>query len=677
MMNQHSLYPNLFKPLDFGFLKLRNRVLMGSMHTGLEEAENGFERMAAFYGIRAKHEAGLIITGGVAPNRAGWVSPFSIRLTKNAQVNDHRKITDAVHVEGGAICMQILHAGRYGYHPLSVAPSAIKAPISKFSPWALSKRGVRNTISDFAKCAALAKAAGYDGIEIMGSEGYLLNEFIAPITNHRKDEYGGSFENRVRFPLAIVDAIRQSCGSDFLIVFRLSMLDLVEGGSTWEEVVNLAVLLEKAGVNMINTGIGWHEARIPTIATMVPRASFTWITAKLKPEVSIPLITTNRINSPEVAEAVLTKGEADMISMARPFLADPEIVSKSRAGRANEINTCIACNQACLDHIFERKTATCLVNPRACNETILPEPETLKNAKKILVVGSGPAGMSCAVEAAKWGHQVVLCESSEAIGGQFKLASKIPGKEEFRETLRYFSTMIQKLSIELRLNTRVDEVFFEKEKFDHIVFSSGVTPRIPVIPGVDLPHVIRYDDLISGRKVAGKRVAIIGAGGIGFDVATFLSTESDNVPEHFQKEWGIDTSYSNRGGIDKAEMPKSERLIYLLQRSKGKPGERLGKTTGWIHRAVLKKKGVITMNDLNYKAILPLGIMIVKDGLEKLLEVDSVILCSGQISNNELALKLQSKGRKISIIGGALMAGELDAQRAIREGMEAALSFNS
>jgi 2,4-dienoyl-CoA reductase (NADPH2) len=674
MKMQNAFYPHLFQPLDFGFLQLRNRVLMGSMHTGLEEAPDGFKRMAAFYGLRAKHEAGLIITGGVAPNRAGWVSPFSIRLSKSSQVSEHQLITDAVHQENGAICMQILHAGRYGHHPLAVAPSAIKSPISRFKPWALSKRGIKNTIDDFANCAFLAQQAGYDGVEIMGSEGYLINEFIAPATNKRQDEWGGKFENRVRFALEILRAVRAKCGQNFLIVFRLSMLDLVEGGSTWEEVVLLAKLLETNGANMLNTGIGWHESRVPTIATLVPRASFTWVTEKLKPEITIPIITTNRINNPETAEIIIATGQADMVSMARPFLADPEIVTKSKIGKAKEINTCIACNQACLDHIFKRKTATCLVNPRACNETVLPPTTKALHVKKVLIIGAGPAGINAAIEAASNGHDVTICEASDAIGGQFKLAAQIPGKEEFKESLRYFDTMIEKLEIKLLLNTKVDSNFVRDAHFEQVIISSGVRPRIPAIPGVELPHVIRYDELISGKKQAGKRVVILGAGGIGFDVATMLAHGKSASPEEdYAATWGIDKNFNQRGGLTKSSPVKSEHRIYLLQRSEGKLGAKLGKTTGWIHRSFLKKQGVVFMSDLQYKTITSEGIVIIKDGQDQLIEADSIILCTGQESNNELAGELEAAGISFQIIGGAKLAGELDAQRAIREGIEAAL----
>lgn len=666
-----SKYPRLLEPLDLGFTTLKNRVIMGSMHTGLEEEKNGFERMAAFYAERAKGGAGLIVTGGVAPNRQGWVAPFGIRMTRKSHARKHKLVTDAVHAEGGKICMQILHTGRYGYHPLCVAPSKIKAPINRFTPWPLSKRGIRSTISDFVRAAKLAKEAGYDGVEIMGSEGYLINQFIVNKTNKRTDEYGGSFENRIRFPLEIVRATREAVGTDFIIIYRLSMLDLVDDGSSWEEVELLAKEIEKAGANIINTGIGWHEARVPTIATMVPRAGFAWVTKKLMGKVSIPLVTTNRINMPGVAEHVLESGCADMVSMARPFLADPEIVNKAASGREAEINTCIACNQACLDHIFEQKVASCLVNPRASHETeLIIAPAAVK--KNIAVVGAGPAGLSFAVTAAERGHHITLFEASDHIGGQFDYARKIPGKEEFDETIRYYSTMLKKHGVDLRLNTRVgiEEL---RSGYDEVVLSTGVMPRKINIPGADRPNVLSYPEVINGAEV-GRKVAIIGAGGIGFDVSEFLLHErsplrvdaQSHVP--FMDHWGVDTSLQNRGGLKKPELHVIPREIYLLQRKTTKPGKHLGKTTGWIHRASLKKAGVKMLTGVNYVKVDDDGLHITVNDVPQVLKVDHVVVCAGQVSERQLEAPLREAGVSVHVIGGALEAGELDAKRAISQG---------
>ncbi|GAB1413215.1 NADPH-dependent 2,4-dienoyl-CoA reductase [Candidatus Desulfobacillus denitrificans] len=545
-------YPHLLAPLDLGFTTLRNRTLMGSMHTGLEEEPNGFEKMAAFFAERAKGGAGLIVTGGFAPNLAGRGSPMHSQLSFPWQVGKHRIVTDAVHAAGGKICLQILHTGRYAYHPLAVSASKLKSPISPFAPRALSGWGVKKTIADYARCARLAQKAGYDGVEIMGSEGYLINQFIAPKTNHRSDEWGGTFENRIRFAVEIVRRTREKVGPNFIIIFRLSMLDLVEDGSTWEEVVQLAKAIEAAGATIINTGIGWHEARIPTIATMVPRAAFTWVTRRMKGEVKIPLVTTNRINAPDVAEEVLARGDADMVSMARPFLADAEFVNKAAAGRADEINTCIACNQACLDHIFERKTCSCLVNPRACNETELTiRPAAAK--KKVAVVGAGPAGLAFATTAAERGHDVTLFEAAPEIGGQFNLAKRIPGKEEFAETLRYFRRRLDATGVKVKVSHRATAAELASDGFDHIALATGILPRTPEIPGIDHPKVARYIDVIEGRREAGRKVAIVGAGGIGFDVAELLSHGGDapNDIEHFRNEWGIDPTYAVRGGLKK------------------------------------------------------------------------------------------------------------------------------
>lgn len=670
----HNKYPKLFEPLDLGFTTIKNRTLMGSMHTGLEEMKNGFEKMAAYYAERAKGGVGLIVTGGIAPNTAGWVGPFSSKITNKRTADKHKKVTKAVHDNGGKICMQILHTGRYGYHPFSVAPSAKKAPIAPFKPWALSARGIEKTIRDFARAARLAKHANYDGVEIMGSEGYLINQFIAARTNERTDEWGGSYENRIKFPLEIVKRVRKEVGSDFIIIFRLSMLDLVENGSSWEEVVQLAKELEKVGVNIINTGIGWHEARIPTIATMVPRAAFTWVTRKMKGEVSIPLITTNRINMPQVAEDILERGDADMVSMARPFLADPELVKKAEEGREDEINTCIGCNQACLDHIFKREQASCLVNPRACHETELNYLPTRKK-KKIAVVGAGPAGMAASTIAAQRGHDVTLFEAGAEIGGQFNIAKQIPGKEEFYETIRYFGKQIELTGVKLQLNTKVG--VDQLKEFDDVILATGIKPRKPQIEGIDHPKVLSYIEVLKEKKAVGNKVAIIGAGGIGFDVAEYITHDGESTSQNlsaFLKEWGIDDKNEARGGIEGIE-PKIEpspREVTLLQRKESKIGAGLGKTTGWVHRISLKNKKVKMINGVSYDKIDNQGLYITKKEKQELIEADTIIICAGQTSNIELLEGLQSIGVKTHLIGGAEHAGELDAKRAIKQGSELA-----
>jgi 2,4-dienoyl-CoA reductase (NADPH2) len=671
MNDSHPVYPHLLQPLDLGFVTLKNRVLMGSMHTGLEEEKDGFRRMAAFYGARARGGVGLIVTGGVAPNRAGWVAPFSLRLANPSQVKDHRLITEAVHEAGGRICLQILHAGRYGYHPLCVAPSAIKAPINRFRPREMSDRRIKTTIGDFIHCAELAREAGYDGVEIMGSEGYLINQFITRKTNLRDDHWGGSFENRIRFPLEIVEGVRRATGDSFIIIYRLSMLDLVKGGSTWEEVVHLGRRIEQAGASIINTGIGWHEARVPTIATMVPRAGFAWVTKRLMGEVRIPLVTTNRINMPDVAESVLAQGCADMVSMARPFLADPDWVNKAAEGRVEEINTCIGCNQACLDHIFSRQTATCLVNPRACRETITPFIKAEK-PKKVAVVGAGPAGLACAATAAARGHAVTLFETSGEIGGQFRLARQIPGKDEFAETLRYYRHQLLLHGVDLRLHTSPTPT--DLRDFAEIVISTGVKPRKIALKGVEGDNVSLYDEVISGKKQIGRRVAIIGAGGIGFDTATYLLHERSTPEsvEDFMADWGVDMAYCGEGGLGEIRREAPLRTITLLQRKKTKPGEGLGKTTGWIHRSILKKNGVRMLNGVDYLEVGPQGLLIRHDGREQLLEVDDVVICAGQLSELGLAGELDALGIRYHLIGGALKAGELDAKRAIAQGTEIA-----
>ncbi len=659
-------FPHLSQSLDLGFTSLKNRVLMGSMHTGLEEEKGGFEKMAAFYAERAKGGVGLIITGGIAPNRAGWVGPFSAKMTNRREVRRHQVISDAVHREGGKICMQILHAGRYGYHPLAVAPSAIKSPISPFKPWALTGGGIRRTIRSFARAAQLAQQAGYDGVEIMGSEGYLINQFIAARTNRRTDEWGGSYENRMRFPLEVIRACRAAVGTDFILIYRLSMLDLVEGGSSWEEVVQLGREVEQAGVNIINTGIGWHEARIPTIATMVPRGGFAWVTERMKGEVGIPLVATNRINTPEKAEEILASGKADMVSMARPFLADPAFVNKAMEGRSDEINTCIACNQACLDHVFERKTASCLVNPRACRETE-KWGEQAELVKRVGIIGAGVAGLMCAVVAAERGHQVTVYEASDAIGGQFKLAARIPGKEEFRETLRYFERRMEVLGVRVVLNTKVTkEMWDERETW---VVASGVRPREIDLEGKEQAIVVKYDDLLSGKVEAGRKVVIIGAGGIGFDVATYLVGGSGQE-SRFNKEWGVDVDYEGRGGLKEPMVEREgQREVILLQRKRGKLGRGLGKTTGWIHRKVLKENGVKMLGGVKYIRVETDGLVMEREGkIEKIL-ADTVVICAGQVSVGRGMME-EVLGKEVYGIGGVMGSGELDAQRAIREGME-------
>lgn len=670
-----SLYPHLLKPLDLGFTTLKNRVLMGSMHVGLEEAPGGYERMAAFYAERAKGDVGLIVTGGIAPNQAGLTFAHASKLDSTEEAEKHKVITEAVHAAGGKIALQILHTGRYSYQPEIVAPSAIQAPINPIKPKAMTSAEVQQTIDDFANCAKLAQYAGYDGVEIMGSEGYLINEFIAARTNHRDDEWGGSYENRIRFPVEIVKRTREIVGENFIIIYRLSMLDLVEGGSTLEEVIQLAKAIEKAGATIINTGIGWHEARIPTIATKVPRAAFTWVTEKLKGEVSVPLITSNRINTPEMAEHVLASGHADMVSMARPMLADPDFVLKASEGRSDEINTCIGCNQACLDHIFSMKIATCLVNPRACYETELIFKEA-QNQKNIAVIGAGPAGLSFAVYAADRGHQVKIFEASHQIGGQFNIAKTVPGKEEFYETLRYFNRQIElRPNIELVLNHPATYEELSQSDFDEIVVATGVTPRQLQFEGIDHPKVLSYLQVLKERAPVGQRVAIIGAGGIGFDTAEYLTHEGESGslnPEKFYEEWGIDTHYEHVGGLKQPKVEASEREIYLLQRKVSSVGAGLGKTTGWIHRTGLKNRNVKMLAGVQYDKVDDQGLHITVDGKPTVLEVDNVVICAGQESFTAMYDQLKADGKSVHLIGGAKEAGELDAKRAIRQGAELA-----
>lgn len=655
---------------------------MGSMHTGLEEEKNGFEKLAAYYAERAKGGVGLIVTGGIAPNLQGRASPFAAQLSWPWQVARHRKVTEAVHAAGGKIAMQILHTGRYAYHPFGAAPSRIQSPITPFKPWALSRRGIERTIRDFVHCAALAQRAGYDGVEVMGSEGYLINQFIAARTNHRTDDWGGSYENRIRFPLEIVRRVRERVGPNFIIIYRLSMLDLVDGGSTWQEAVQLGHAIEKAGATIINTGIGWHEARIPTIATSVPRAAFTAITRKMKGELKIPLITSNRINMPEVAEAVLSRGDADLVSMARPLLADPEFVNKAAQDRSSEINTCIACNQACLDHIFAGKLSSCLVNPRACHETELVS-RPASRSKRIAVVGAGPAGLAFATEAASRGHAVTLLDSASQIGGQFNLAKQIPGKEEFHETLRYYSSQLTRHKVRVELNTRATAESLASGSFDEVVLATGVRPRTPSLQGITHRKVVNYFDVLTGAKPVGQTVAIIGAGGIGFDVAEFLLHERHSKgpepqsPDAFFKYWGIDSALSTRGGVEgiTRQIPKAPRQIHLLQRKEGKPGAGLGKTTGWIHRASLKDRGVKMWGGVSYRHIDDQGLHLSRGGKNLTLAVDTIVICAGQDPLRELEAGLKAKGITPHLIGGADVADELDAKRAIDQGTRLALAL--
>ena len=672
--NKMQKYPNLFTPLDLGFTTLKNRILMGSMHTGLEEEKDGFNKLAAFYKARARGGVALIVTGGISPNRSGWIYPFSAKLTTKKETNQHKIVTNAVHEEGGKIALQILHAGRYAYHPFAVAPSAIKSPISPFKPWALNNFMINSIINDYANCALLAKEAGYDGVEIMGSEGYLINEFIVSKTNKRTDKWGGSYANRIKFPLEIIRLIRKKVGANFIIIYRLSLMDLIENGSSWEEVVLLAKAVEEAGATIINSGIGWHEARIPTIATIVPRGAFSFASNKIRKEVNIPVITSNRINTPEIAESILANGDADMVSMARPLLADENFAIKAISGRSDEINTCIACNQACLDHVFMRKIASCLVNPRACYETTL-EYKPTNQVKNIAVVGAGPAGLSFAVTASQCGHKVTLFEKSSSIGGQFNLAKQIPGKEEFHETIRYFQIQLEKHKITLELGCEVNTEDLMNGGFDEIIISTGIIPRQLTINGIDHPKVLTYLEVLQEHKQVGKRVAIIGAGGIGFDVAEFLLYDPTNSI-NFMEEWGINRQLDTEGAvISHTHKISPIRQIYLCQRSDDKVGAKLGKTTGWIHRETLKRHQVKMLSGIRYDKIDDIGLHYTKDGQAGILEVDNIIICAGQEQNNKLVHELQKINIKSHVIGGAFKALELDAKSAIRQGAELAVNL--
>lgn len=662
-------YPFLLAPLDLGFTQLRNRVLMGSMHTGLEEKRDGFHKLAAFYSLRAKSGVGLIVTGGFSPNFRGRLHPFSAEFSTHRHVRKHRNITTAVHQHGGKIALQLLHAGRYAMSPFAVSASAIRSPISTFTPSKMSQRQINNTINDFAHSAELAREAGYDGIELMGSEGYLINQFICQRSNQRCDDWGGSYDNRIRFAVEIVRAVRARVGRDFIIIFRLSMLDLVEEGSTYNEVVQLAIELEAAGVTILNTGIGWHEARIPTIATQVPRAAFAWVTEKIKQQVSIPIVTCNRINTPQVAENILAQGQADMVSMARPFLADPEFVLKAEQNRADDINTCIGCNQACLDHVFVGKRASCLVNPQACYETELVL-TAVATARKVAVIGGGPAGMACAVAAAERGFNVDLFEKNDHVGGQFNLAMQIPGKEEFKETIRYFTRQLDQTGVKVWLG--VEANIDQLRDYDEVVIATGVQPKIPPIRGIEHSKVIDYQTLISQQITLGKKVAIIGAGGIGVDVATMLTEPEEGDLDSWLREWNIDKSLRHRGGLLPTDDYISPRQVWLMQRGQGKVGKGPGRTTGWIHRRTLEKRGVKLWAGVQYQAIDDEGLHILVNGQTHTLDVDNIVICTGQTSVDNLSQQLTALGVSVHVIGGAEDAGEVDAKRVIRQGVELA-----
>jgi 2,4-dienoyl-CoA reductase (NADPH2) len=689
-----SPYPHLLAPLDLGFTMLKNRVLMGSMHTGLEDGRKHFHRMAAFYAERARGGVGLIVTGGFAPNIEGWAKPFAGTLSTSAGARRHKQVTDAVHAEDGKIALQILHTGRYGYQPFCVAPSRLKSPISPFTPRELTARGIERQIRAFVRCSKLAREAGYDGVEVMGSEGYFINQFLVMHTNKRSDEWGGTYANRMRLAVEIVRRVREALGSDFIIIYRISLIDLIPDGSSWPEVLELARAISAAGATILNTGIGWHEARIPTIATSVPRAAFTWVTKKLRDAlraegITTPVVTSNRLNMPEVAEEVLARGDADMVSLARPFLADADFVNKAAQGRADEINTCIACNQACLDHTFSNILSSCLVNPRACHETELVIP-IAKAKKRIAVVGAGPAGLAAATTLAERGHEVHLYDAAAQIGGQFNMALRIPGKEEFSETLRYFARRIELSGVMLHLQSRVDATMLAAQKFDEVILATGVTPRDPKIPGQDHPQVLSYIDVLLHKKPVGRKVAVIGAGGIGFDVAEYLTTGTDlghvspsTDLQMWLREWGVADPESQRGGVVRAQPEATAREVLLLQRKPGKHGASLGKTTGWIHRAALKMKSVEMLGGVNYERIGPaedgrLGLFVTYGDKREngtLLEVDHIVLCAGQVPLRELQAPLEAAGVKLHLIGGAHEAGELDAKRAIDQGTRLAATI--
>jgi 2,4-dienoyl-CoA reductase (NADPH2) len=677
-MTTHA-YPHLLAPLDLGFTTLRNRVIMGSMHTGLEDRFFNYGKLAAFYRERAKGGVGLIVTGGISPNRQGWLLPFGGTMNFMGDVFNHRKVTKAVHEEGGKILMQILHSGRYGYQPFVVSASSVKSPISKFKPKALTEAGIEATIKAYARCARLAKSAGYDGIEVMGSEGYLLNQFLCARTNLRQDRWGGSIENRMRLPVEIIKRIRKTVGNDFIIMYRHSLLDLVEGGNTWEEVLSVAHALEAAGVTILNTGIGWHEARVPTIVTSVPRAAFASVAGRLRREVKIPVVASNRINMPFEANDIIARGDADMVSMARPFLADSQFVIKAAQNRADEINTCIGCNQACLDHTFSNRRASCLVNPRACHETELVYAKSAK-ARKVAVVGAGPAGLSAATVAAECGHQVTLFDSSDSVGGQFKIAMQIPGKEEFKETIRYFSRKLELTGVDVRLGQRVTREELLAGGYDDVIVATGIKVRMPPIEGIGHPKVLSYIDVLQKKVAVGKRVAIIGAGGIGFDVGEYLlHNPSHPLPVPVAEwcgEWGVDLNATTSGGLVKPDDAEPVRQLFLMQRKTSKLGAGLGKTSGWVHRATLNRNGVVMLAGVQYDKIDDQGIHITVGGEARLIAVDNVVVCAGQDSLTELMPpEGTSGGPRFHKIGGAALAAELDAKRAIKEGAELAVSL--
>ncbi|MCR2746870.1 FAD-dependent oxidoreductase [Limnobacter parvus] len=674
-------FPHLNSPLDLGFTTLRNRIMMGSMHTGLEDKYKEFDKFAAYFEARAKGGTALIVTGGFSPNLEGWLYPFASKLSSSGAIKHHKKVTEAVHKHDGKIVMQLLHAGRYAYHPLSVSASNVKSSINPFKPREIGDFGIRRTIAAFARSAKIAQEAGYDGVEVMGSEGYFLNQFICKRTNHRTDRWGGSVENRARLSVEIVRRIRETVGEKFIIIYRHSLLDLVEGGNTWDEVSYIAKEIEKAGATMINTGIGWHEARVPTIVTSVPRAAFAELTARLRKEIKIPVIASNRINKPEVAEQLLAEGSCDMVSMARPLLADPEFAIKAKEGRADEINVCIACNQACLDHTFSLKRASCLVNPRACHETEIVD-KPLERKKKIAVVGAGPAGLAAATELARRGHKVTLFDKAGEIGGQFNMAKQIPGKEEFHETISYFKRQLELKKVDVRLNTVVDAALVSKEKFEEVILATGIKPRTPGIEGIDHPKVLSYIDVLLHKKEVGQKVAVIGAGGIGFDVSEYLTHDFAHPSptldlESWKKEWGITFDPKNAGGIDgvRAEPPKPAREVWLCQRKDEPLGKRLGKTSGWVHKASLKSRRVHFMQGVEYLKIDDRGLHVMSAHGPHILEVDNIIVCAGQDPLRELVEPIEALGVPVHLVGGSSVAAELDAKRAINQATRLAVTL--